>query len=262
MEQQLAASSFAEGMTIPVGDQRYPSSNIRLSAAMCAIGFPIKHEEPCTRTIEAGDRGPREIVTFWHEPRLADGDKTHPTCPKLAAVDVDAWWRYPGKFTVSGYDDALLAMRRVLECRQWLIEIVHGARRIQNQHFSRSSVVTDELHYASVLKACGFELLAAERRGRKFLFVFGSKAARVIELLVRSESPESVYPDRRPEGEKSEPDLCVDWMLWALKYRDWLHRIVNSPDCVPMIEMRDGERVLRISSNMPDKLKKEWVSYL
>jgi hypothetical protein len=34
----------------------------------------------------------------------------------------------------------------------------------------------------------------------------------------------------------------------ALKYHDWLKQIVKDPDNIPMIEMRDGERVLQISS--------------
>jgi hypothetical protein len=44
-------------------------------------------------------------------------------------------------------------------------------------------------------------------------------------------------------------------MLWALKYRDWLHRILRRPDGIPMIEKRDGEPVLRISTQMPETLR-------
>jgi hypothetical protein len=56
-----------------------------------------------------------------------------------------------------------------------------------------------------------------------------------------------------------EADPCVDWMLWALKYRGWLHRIVRQPDCIPVIEKRDGERVLRISTQMPKTLRREFT---
>src|SRR5581483_5593420 len=108
-----------------------------------------------------------------------------------------------------------------------------------------------------VLRASGFALIGFEK-ARPSHFVFPAKAVRVIELLDCAEQSDKTYSDRRDDG----MDLCVDWMLWALKYRDWLARMVSDPNCIPMIEMRDGEKVLRISSRMPEKLQREWISYL
>jgi hypothetical protein len=65
-------------------------------------------------------------------------------------------------------------------------------------------------------------------------WIFGKGAEVIADLITKGGQPK----DQRPLSN----DLCIDWMLMALKYHDWLKQIVKDPDNIPMIEMRDGER--------------------
>lgn len=194
----------------------------------------------------------RYIVAFWHEMILPNESAIHQQLPSLTANHLGLWWTDPKRFSVEGYDDALHAMRRVFAIREWLIKVVKGAVRVPHDaRLVRNSVTTESLHVASIIKATTPEpgLLAFDRG----TFVFGKEAAHVAALLDHNST--------RAENQRTDDgaDLCVDWMLVALKYRDWLHRIVRSKNCVPLIEKRDGERCLRISSQMPKTLRKEFL---
>src|ERR1043166_4431312 len=185
---------------------RYASNNIRLSAVLCALGFPLRDDaQPCERIVEykfkrranclaclRNDKHEHVDIRFWHSPTPIAGApitqiKHEGKDLVLSATDVDAWWRYPGKYTIIGFDDALNAMRRVFEAREWLAAALKGTRAIVNQRFSRNSVITTSLRFASAIRACGFELLAFEKMpGRENdRFVFPGKAARVVDLIAK-----------------------------------------------------------------------------
>jgi hypothetical protein len=237
----------------------YPSRNIRLSAALCAMGFALRMDsEPATVVVDFETKQP--VVTFWHEHTLppdAPVAKTFAAIGKILTVaHVGIWWANPGKYSIEGYDDALSAMRSVFEARQWLIGVIKGEHQLENARFNKKSIVTESLHVASVIKGCGFPLIGFEKvNARNARFVFSNQASTIAALIERelNSAPEAHHP--RPPA----PDPCVDWMLWALKYRDWLQRIVRDPNCIPMIEKRDGERVCRISSAMPKTLRREFT---
>jgi len=201
-------------------------------------------------------------VVFWHDMMLPEDSSIRRQLPTLTAGHLGLWWSDPKQFSVEGYDDALRAIRRVFETREWLIKVTKGAMHVPHDARNISnSVATESLHIASVIKASGVELLAFDRG----TFVFGRKAAPIAALI---DSAENGKRSTRLENQKVAAngeiinqitDLCVDWMLAALKYRDWLHRIVRSKNCIPMIEKRDGERCLRISSAMPKTLRREFT---
>ncbi|HKP92328.1 MAG TPA: hypothetical protein VJS88_00400 [Chthoniobacterales bacterium] len=239
---------------------RFPSTNIRLSAALCALGFSLRDDvQPVSVVINVEAQSP--AITFWHryepEPDSALANATYEEHGehkplKIVAIDVLAWWNYPGKYSIPGFDDAISAIRRVLEHREWLLALIFGSRRITNQRFDRNSVVTDSLHTASILKACGFELLALEKVGtRSCRFVFPAKAVGIVEQVERYCSP------RRDDGR----DSCADWMLSGLRFFDLLARRVKESAKMPMIEMRDGERVAQFSSQMPRTMKREFLRH-
>jgi hypothetical protein len=235
-----------------VGLQPYESRNIRLSSALCAFGFALRiNAEPATVIIDYDTKRP--IVAFWHDMTLPVDSKIRQQLPSLTANHLGLWWSKPKEFSIEGYNDALLAIRRVFEVREWLIKVVKGAIRVphdaRNVH---NSVSTQSLHIASIIKATTPEpgLLAFD----KGTFVFGPQAAPIAALLDHTST--------RAENQHTDDgsDRCVDWMVAALKYRDWLHRIVKSKGCVPLIEKRDGDRFLRISSQMPKTLRREFTS--
>jgi len=240
---------------------RFASTNIRLSSALCALGFSLRDDvQPVSVVINVEATNP--AITFWHryepEPDSAIANATYVEHGerkplKIVAIDVQAWWQYPGKFSIPGFDDALNAVRRVLEQREWFLKLIFGSCRITNQRFDRNSVVTDSLHTASILKACGYELLAFEKmpgRGND-RFVFPSKCVGIVEQVERYHTP------RRDDGR----DSCADWMLSGLRFFDLLARRVREAGAMPMIEMRDGNRCAQFSAQMPRTMKREFLRH-
>ena len=247
-----------------IGLQPFASRNIRLSSALCSFGFALRvNSEPATVIIDFETQRP--VVTFWHETHLPDDSPIKKHLPTLTALHLGLWWEEPAKYSVEGYDDALRAIRRVFEAREWLVGVIKGKFRAANAgttdgRIIRGSVATESLHIASVIKACGFDLL----NFNKGMFIFGPKAAPITEWIATAEQKfgESMNDDSTQSTrflDSEGIDLCIDWMLAALKYRDWLHKIVRQQDCIPLIEKRDGERVLRISSAMPKTLRREFT---
>jgi len=309
---QLRAMGVDTGSTTTIKTPdcgRYCSNNIRLSVALCALGFTLRDDaEPVTRVAELyfrkrptcklcqrGDRRHDHVdVAFYHAPEPAAGSpitmlKDSNNEPlKFTAVDIEAWWRFRdpdspsgSKFSIPGFDDSLNAIRRVLECREWLLCIVHGSRRIENAHFNKDQVVTTSIRFASVIRACGFPLVGFEKmpgRGND-RFVFPSRAVKVVDLIHKCHAQEESdpdasivtaahdlpYPDRRDDGK----DLCIDWMLWALEYHGRLLRKVKAATL--MVEIREkgesdmptvsGEHVCRIHSEMPGTLRREFIEH-
>jgi hypothetical protein len=246
--EHTAAIAGAEGL------QPYESINIRLSAVLCAMGFALRDDaQPALPIVDSETRQTR--IVFFHKPILPPDSEVTKTLPKLTAAMIGLWWTDPTKYLIEGYDDALLAMRRVFEAREFLIKVVKGAVRVPNDGRLQRSTVTESLHIASVIKACGEPLVAFDRK----TFVFKTEAARIAALI---DAEENGNRSTRLENQKvggTTKDLCVDWMLWALKYRDWLGRIVRNPECVPMIERRHGDCFLRVRADMPKTLRREFT---
>ena len=221
----------------------------------------MSESQPATVLIDSATK--KRTVMFFHRPLLPDGSEIKNRLPLLSAYMLELWWSDPKKYSVDGYDDALLAMRRVFETREWLIGVIKGRHQVKGDaRRQANSVSTKSLHIASVIRACERPLITFD----KGTFIFGPDAAPIAALIEAVENTgqsirvasKKVAADIWPEAEK-EPDTCVDWMLWALKYHDWLLRIVRAPGCIPLVEKRDGERALRISANMPKTLRREFT---
>jgi hypothetical protein len=245
-----------------IGLQPFQSSNIRLSSVLCSFGFALRiASEPATVIVDFETQRP--AVIFWHETRLPEDSPIKKQLPTLTALHLGLWWEDPDKYSIEGYDDALRAMRRVFEVREWLIGVIKGRNRTSDVRgqttdgrLMRGSVTTESLHIASVIKACGIDLL----NFHKGTFIFGKKAAPIAEAIAGVEARVPTRDESAVRPLNSEGvDPCIDWMLAALKYRDWLHKIVRQHDCIPLVEKRDGERILRISSAMPKTLRREFT---
>ncbi len=236
--------SFPATGIVPVSDNRFATHDIRLSSALCCLGFGLKLEaQPVAITIDA-DREQR-IITFFHQdqseiPNILAG--------KISARDVELWWSQPGKFEIVGYDDALMAIHRVHVARESMIAASkdHSGRPA----YASGQVATSSLHTASIIAACEIKPLGYEPTTRRWIFGNG---AEVIAGLVK---------DFKGEGRPNKNDLCIDWMVEALRYRDWLAKIVRNPENIPVIEIRDGKKILQISAGMPEKEQRKWMSYL
>lgn len=225
----------------PIGESRFGTNDIRLSSALCALGFFLKLDaQPLTVTIDADTE--KRIVTFYHEDATKLGNFT--------ARDVDLWWNSPkGKYTIVGYDDALNAMRRVHLERWQMIEL---AKHAPGRTPTRQAVVaSSSIHTASVLAACEIQCLGYDASSRQWIF---AKGAEVIAALIKTGGK----PKERPLSN----DLCIDWMLESLRYHDWLKKLIDHPDNVPVVEMRNGERILMISKNMNELDASSWISRL
>src|SRR5437773_1869623 len=167
-----------------VGLQPHESRNIRLSAALCTFGFALMTEsQPATVIIDYETK--KRVVCFFHRPLLADDSPIKEHLPLLSAYMLAMWWADPAKYSIDGYDDALWAMRRVFETREWLIGVIKGKYRVASDgRRQRGSVSTESLHTASVIRACEVPLLAFDRG----TFVFGPKAAEIAALIEASEN--------------------------------------------------------------------------
>lgn len=229
---------------VPVGDYRFSTRDIRLSSALCALGFSLKIDrQPVSVTIDANTE--RRIIDFYHDDRT-----THPKLQNISARDVDLWWRSPlGKFTIDGFDDALEAIRRVFREREGLIAVSKNPKPFST---NGAKVDTDSLHKASILSACDIPLTGYEPKMKRW--VFGKGAEVIYNFIIAGGKPKEPRPIAN--------DLCIDWMLAALKYRDWLIQLVKHPDCIPIIEMREGKKILQISSGMDEHERRKWISYL
>jgi hypothetical protein len=238
----------------------YPSRNIRLSSALWAMQFvPRTEEEPATLVIDFETKKP--VVTFWHEHTLppqapvaisfAEKGKT------LTATHVGIWWSDPDKFSIEGYDDALRAIRRVHEAREWLIGVIKGKFYVERDlRLERGNVTTQSLHVASIIMACNNRLATFDRR----TFVFDKKAAPIAALIHEASEGASASGPATAQRKTIETfgrDLCIDWMLAGLECRVALMGFVRS--CIAQIEKRDGDRVLRLSSQMPKTLRREFT---
>ncbi len=229
---------------VPISDSRFATHDIRLSSALCCLGFGLKLEsQPVAITIDA-DREQR-IITFFHEdqseiPNVRSG--------KISARDIELWWSQPGKFEIVGYDDALIAIHRVHVERENMIARSKGCPG-RTVHTS-GQVATSSLHTASIIAACEIKPLGYEPTTRRWIF---GKGAELIANLIK---------DFHPKDRPNKNDLCIDWMLEALRYRDWLAKIVRDPENIPLIEIRDGKKILQISAGMDEREQKKWMSYL
>ncbi len=234
-----------EGFIVPVNDQRFVTSDIRLSSALCCLGFPLKiHAQPVDRVYDANKE--REIVSFCHEPGpIVLGDNG-----KLEARHVELWWVSPvGKYTISGYDDALRAIQKVHNCRGAMIRVAKNPGSVPTRPMG-ADFATDSVHVASIIAARDIPILGYEQPTRRW--IFGKEAVLVAESILNGGRIE------RP----TKDDPCIDWMLESLRYHDWLKQIVNNKDCIPVIEARDGDKVLRISTGLSDKEKRKWFTRL
>ncbi len=241
MSDPLGTIADAPSGVMPIGDSRFATHDIRLSAALCPLGFSLRLDaQPVGITINADTE--KRVVTFYHQDKTTKGN--------FSARDVDLWWNSPtGKYTIEGYDDALTAMRRVGVERARMIDI---AKRPQKYNPTRTAVVaTTSLHTASVLAACEINLIGYDPSGRQWIF---AKGAEVIAILIKKGG--------KPSGRPLSNDLCVDWMLEWIRYRDWLAKMVKDPECIPMIEMRDGERSALISRDMNEKDRNQMIARL
>jgi hypothetical protein len=238
----------------------YPSRNIRLSSALWAMQFvPRIDAEPATLVVDFETKQP--VVTFWHEHTLppdAPVAITFAAMQKtLTATHIGIWWSEPDKYSIEGYDDALGAIRRVHEWREWLIGVIKGKYRVSGDgRRQKGSVTTESLHIAAAIMACNIPLEAFDRR----TFVFGKAAAPIVALI--HEASEGASADgpavaQRKTIDAFGRDLCIDWMLAGLACRDRLMGFVRQ--CIAQIEKRDGDRVLRLSSQMPKTLRREFT---
>lgn len=228
----------------PITDTRFFTRDIRLSAALCALGFSLKIDrQPIAVTIDANTE--RRIIDFFH-----DDGSSHAGLEGISARDVDQWWRAPlGKYTIVGFDDALEAMRRVFKEREGLISVSKNPKPFQSNH---ATVDTDSIHKASIMASCNIPLIGYEPRTRRW--TFGKGAELIYDQIVKGGKPSTPRPISN--------DLCIDWMLAALMYRDWLIQLVKHPDCIPVVEMRDGKKILQISSAMDPRERRKWIGYL
>ncbi len=241
MPDPLGTIADAPSGSMPIGDSRFATHDIRLSAALCPLGFSLRLDaQPIGITINADTE--KRVVTFYHQDQTKLGNFT--------ARDVDLWWNSPtGKYTIRGYDDALAAMRRVGVERARMIDV---AKRPDKYNPTRDvSVATTSLHTASVLAACEIKLIGYDPSGRQWIF---AKGAEVVADLIKKGGK----PKERPLSN----DLCIDWMLEWIRYRDWLAKLVKDPECIPMIEMRDGEHSALISRDMNEKDRNHMIARL
>lgn len=240
MSDPLGTIADAPLGNVPIRESRFSTHDIKLSSALCALGFALKLEsQPIGVTIDADKE--RRIVTFFHEDKTQLGN--------FSARSVELWWYSPKcKYEIEGYDDALEAMRRVHKERAQLIAVAKNPLNVQSRN---GSVATGSLHMAAILAACEIKLVGYERSTRRWLFAKGAEA--IAEFVKRGGKPAS-----RP----MKNDLCIDWMLEALRFRDWLAQLVRDPENIPLIEMRDGERILQISSGMDEREQRKWISHL
>ncbi len=246
MSDPLGTIADAPSGIIPelIGDSRFSTSDIRLSAALCALGFTLKLEaQPILVTLDADKE--RTVIKFFHEAIAILGNL------KLEARFVDLWWNSPtGKYTIVGYDDALTAMRRVGVERARMIDV---AKRPQKYNPTKNmAVATTSLHTASILSACEIKLIGYDPSGRQWIF---SKGAEVISDLIKKGGKPK---EQRPLSN----DLCIDWMIEWIRYRDWLAKLVKDPECIPMIEIRDGEHSALISRDMNEKDRNHMIARL
>src|SRR5258705_13512327 len=93
---------------VPIADSRFATHDIRLSSALCCLGFSLRIDsQPIAVTIDLDNA--RRIMTFFH----LDGSE-HPQLGKTTARDIELWWNAPeGKYVIDGWNDALNAIRRV-----------------------------------------------------------------------------------------------------------------------------------------------------
>jgi hypothetical protein len=227
---------------MPIGDSRFATHDIRLSAALCPLGFSLRLDaQPVGVTINADTQ--RTVVTFYHHDTNA--------IRSFTAGDVDLWWNSPtGKYSIAGYDDALTAMSRVGVERARMIDVAKRPEKYKPS--SKITVATTSLHTASILSACEIKLIGYDPSGRQWIF---SKGAEVISDLIKKGGKPR---EQRPLSN----DLCIDWMIEWIRYRDWLAKLVKDPDCIPMIEMRDGEHSALISRDMNEKDRNHMIARL
>jgi hypothetical protein len=215
--------------------------------------------EPATLVVDFETKQP--VVTFWHQHTLP------PDAPvaisfaalnkMLTATHVGMWWAEPEKFSIEGYDDALWAIKRVHETREWLIKMIKGKCGIAGDgRLQKGSVTTESLHIAAAIMACDIQLRAFDRR----TFIFGKEAGPIAALIHEaSEGASAAGPAiaQRKTVDSFGRDLCIDWMLAGLVCRDRLMGFVRQ--AIAQIEKRDGDRVLRLSSQMPKTLRREFT---
>lgn len=231
---------------VPISDGRFGTRDIRLASALCCLGFALKiDKQPVSVTIDGNTE--KQFVTFWHDD-ISQNEALNTGENKISARDVELWWTSPaGKFSIDGYDDALTAIRHVFVERDKLIRFSKSLSAFRG-HID--SFATKSLHTASTLAACGVKVLGYENNSRRW--VFAKDATVIVELIDKGGKQE------RP----TTNDLCIDWMLEGLRYRDWLAQLVKHPDNIPVIEMREGKKILQISSGMDEREQRKWISYL
>jgi len=136
-----------------------------------------------------------------------------------------------------GYDDALEAMRRVHEKREWLIGVIKGRFRIAGDGRWQKNSVTNRFAPCRQ-RDHGLRYPARGLRSQD-LRLFHKAAPMAALIHEASEGPSASGPatTQRNTTRQFGRDLCIDWMLAALACRDRLAVFVSNASA--QIEKRD-----------------------
>lgn len=132
----------------PISLPHYPIADTAAAACFGTLGIPFRNPAPYTHDVALDALGNEcsNLTCWW----LADGSPAGYETVKM----VKAWSTRP-EFEAAYPIHPLNHMRAAIDARDWWVRIIHH-REVFPAECRETCFVTDSIHAASVLKACGY----------------------------------------------------------------------------------------------------------
>jgi len=207
-------------MSLQTGDARFSTNNTNLAACLGGLRIAVKTEQPVT--IVRDENGPGKVVTFWFQ---RDGEEEF--CGAFHnSLEIDKCWRNRGQFEREFPNHPLVAMRAVLDRRDWLTKAWHG-RIMPAASLDKAGFTTRDIFFASVLMASGFPLLRLDKPNYVFRKIKKSDLDRIKQEF-----------DNFNEPDFQERTVAV--MRRVLEVRKILVDLARHPDLETSLKFTDG----------------------
>jgi len=207
-------------MSLQTGDARFSTNNTNLAACLGGLRSAVKTEQPVT--IVRDENGPGKVVTFWFE---RDGEEEF--CGAFHnSLEIDKCWRNRGQFDREFPNHPLVAMREVLDRRDWLTKAWHG-RIMPASSLDKPGFKTDDLFFASVLMAEKYPLLRLEKPNYLFRKIRKTDLDRIKQEF-----------DNFNEPDFQERTVAVRRRV--LEVRKLLVQLARHPDIEASLKFTDG----------------------
>jgi hypothetical protein len=218
----------------PAGIATFPTSDIKLAAAMRVMGFPYAPGMPGTRELRKGQQ--KEKFQWWFEREIKWGDPLEPGQGQLTGPLMEYHWNHKEEFARDHPDHPITWMRQALDARGWLYAVKHGEKQLEEiVDAPLTTFKTNDIHFASCLVAARYVVTKLD--GWNWTFFDDGQISALFRQFREPFDPENPLVH-----------LPVTWRREVLLARDEAATIMADPRNIPMIHDWNKGRPIILSA--------------